>query len=192
MLKNMRISEKKSGFTLIELLVVISIIGMLSSVVLASLNAARIKARDARRLTDLRQLQTALELYYTDNGHFPGSGHYASISNCPTIGATPTVWTTTGVFDSSFTSKYMSVLPDDPNGYCYTYTSFDASSNQTGWQCYRSGVAFDPDGYDSSNQVTGPHYAYLITFNPEGSVSSVYPNFSSANNVRRCLLGPEK
>ena len=54
----------QKGFTLIELLVVIAIIGMLSSVVLASLNSAREKSRDARRLSDVRQLQTALELYF--------------------------------------------------------------------------------------------------------------------------------
>ncbi|TSC87262.1 MAG: putative General secretion pathway protein GspG [Parcubacteria group bacterium Gr01-1014_8] len=59
------------GFTLIELLVVIAIIGILSSVVLAALNQARIKARNARRASDLKQLQTALELYNSDNSHYP-------------------------------------------------------------------------------------------------------------------------
>ncbi len=53
----------KRGFTLIELLVVIAIIGILSSVVLASLNTARLKSRDARRESDLKQLQNAEELY---------------------------------------------------------------------------------------------------------------------------------
>ncbi|MBL4644784.1 MAG: type II secretion system protein [Candidatus Pacebacteria bacterium] len=56
--------HKQRGFTLIELLVVIAIIGMLSSVVLASLNSAREKSRDARRLSDIRQIQTALELAF--------------------------------------------------------------------------------------------------------------------------------
>jgi prepilin-type N-terminal cleavage/methylation domain-containing protein len=62
----LRRNESQSGFTLIELLVVIAIIGLLSSVVLASLNSAREKSRDARRLSDLRQLQTALELIFDD------------------------------------------------------------------------------------------------------------------------------
>lgn len=61
------------AFTLIELLVVIAIIGILSSVVLASLSTARLKSRDARRLSDMRQLQTALELYYSVNNSYPGS-----------------------------------------------------------------------------------------------------------------------
>lgn len=55
------------GFTLIELLVVIAIIGILSSVVLASLNGARKKGRDARRISDLKQIQLALEMFYDSN-----------------------------------------------------------------------------------------------------------------------------
>lgn len=60
----------KQGFTLIELLVVIAIIGILSAVVMASLNDARISSRDARRLSDLHQLQTAMELYYNICGTY--------------------------------------------------------------------------------------------------------------------------
>lgn len=63
--------DNSQGFTLIELLVVIAIIGVLTSVVLASLNSARAGARDAQRIAEIRQLQTALELYYDANGHYP-------------------------------------------------------------------------------------------------------------------------
>lgn len=66
-LKQPRISPK--GFTLIELLVVIAIIGVLASVVLASLNSARKKSRDARRVADVKQVQLALELYFDSNGN---------------------------------------------------------------------------------------------------------------------------
>ncbi|MDP3996670.1 MAG: type II secretion system protein [bacterium] len=62
------------GFTLIELLVVIAIIGLLSSVVLSSLNSAREKARDARRLSDLRQINTAIQFYYDKFGFYPKCG----------------------------------------------------------------------------------------------------------------------
>jgi len=70
---SMNTTRMQRGFTLIELLVVIAIIGLLSSVVLASLNTAREKSRDARRISDLRQIQTALELYYDDQtpGGYP-------------------------------------------------------------------------------------------------------------------------
>ncbi|KKW10791.1 MAG: hypothetical protein UY50_C0026G0018 [Parcubacteria group bacterium GW2011_GWA2_49_9] len=63
----------KAGFTLIELLVVIAIIGILSSVVLASLNSARTKTRDTKRVADIKQLQIALELYYDANSEYPGA-----------------------------------------------------------------------------------------------------------------------
>lgn len=65
--------SKKDGFTLIELLVVISIISLLSSAVLASLNEARVKARDAALLADTKTLITALELYYDNNGRYPSA-----------------------------------------------------------------------------------------------------------------------
>ncbi len=71
------------GFTLIELLVVIAIIGVLSSIVLASLNNARQKSRDVRRISDLKQIQLALELYFDANSKYPvaSAGCDASTDN---------------------------------------------------------------------------------------------------------------
>ena len=60
------ISKKRKGFTLIELLVVIAIIGLLASIVLVSLGPARQKARDARRQSDIRQVNLAMEMCYDD------------------------------------------------------------------------------------------------------------------------------
>lgn len=67
----MKSSKKNLGFTLIELLVVISIIGLLSVIVLASLNTARAKGRDAGRIATMIQLRNALELYRTTYGQYP-------------------------------------------------------------------------------------------------------------------------
>lgn len=67
----MTIVKENRGFTLIELLVVIAIIGILTAVVIASLNTARVKAQDSQRLSDLKQIQTALEMYYNDYGYYP-------------------------------------------------------------------------------------------------------------------------
>lgn len=68
------------GFTLIEMLVVVAIVGLLSAVVVVGLTGAREKARDSRRIADIRQIQNDLELKYSSssgypspvNGHAPG------------------------------------------------------------------------------------------------------------------------
>jgi len=70
-IKSMRHKKSSAGFTLIELLVVITIIGILSTIVMVSLNTARGKARDARRVSDVRQLQLALEMHQDSNGRYP-------------------------------------------------------------------------------------------------------------------------
>jgi len=63
--------KNKKGFTLIELLVVVAIMGLLSAMAIVSLNNARARARDARRLADVKQMQTALELYFLDTYAYP-------------------------------------------------------------------------------------------------------------------------
>ena len=63
--------RKAKGFTLIELLVVIAIIGLLSTLAVVALNSARQKARDAKRVADIKQVQTALELYFNDAEGYP-------------------------------------------------------------------------------------------------------------------------
>ncbi len=63
----------KKAFTLIELLVVIAIIGLISTTATIALSGARKKARDARRLSDMKQIMTALESYYDSNSRYPDS-----------------------------------------------------------------------------------------------------------------------
>lgn len=112
---------KRQGFTLIELLVVIAIIGLLSTLAVVALGSARVKARDSKRLSDLKQLQTALELYYTDQNAYPtgsaiglGVGNYACLNSSG--------WAATGC-----TSAYMEQVPKDPQTGTYTYTSATSS-----------------------------------------------------------------
>lgn len=106
----------QKGFTLIELLVVIAIIGLLASIVLVSLNSARMKARDARRISDMKQIQLALEMYYDTNGTYPTMIAYVS----PTVDAS---WTTSL---ASALRPYLSTLPKETilnNGYLYSSTN---------------------------------------------------------------------
>lgn len=119
---------KNQGFTLIELLVVIAIIGMLSSVILASLNSARNKARDARRLSDLKQIQIALELYYDTNRSYPNPG-WGWRSQCSNWGPGGGVGYAKDQVIPGLTPTYMSVFPTDPemnvaaSSCCYLYLS---------------------------------------------------------------------
>ncbi len=102
------------GFTLIELLVVIAIIGILSSVVLASLNSARQKGRDARRVSDLKQLALALELMYdAQSQRYP-------------IGATTAALAAAG--SPTFVPTYISTMPADPQSGAYGYQSLTAAN----------------------------------------------------------------
>lgn len=100
----------KKGFTLIELLVVVAIIGLLSTLAVVALGSAREKARDSKRLADLKQVQTALELYYTDNNAYPtvaapgqnlGAGNYACLNSA-------------GFDATGCDSPYMGQVPSDP------------------------------------------------------------------------------
>lgn len=63
--------QKNRGFTLIELLVVISIVSVLSSTVLVALNGAKIKGRDAQRISQIKEVQKALAIYYLNHGIYP-------------------------------------------------------------------------------------------------------------------------
>jgi prepilin-type N-terminal cleavage/methylation domain-containing protein len=82
------------GFTLIELLVVIAIIGLLSTVIAAPITEARKKGRDSKKISDIRSIVTALNLYADDNnGNYPGElGDLAPryLPSMPTNAATTT------------------------------------------------------------------------------------------------------
>lgn len=108
----------KKGFTLVELLVVISVIGLLSSVVFSSLNNARMKARDARRLSDIRQIQLALDLFYDKYGYFPYSPNCGDM--IPNTGWCNSVQSTVNgqwIKDNGNTAKFaefLAINPKDP------------------------------------------------------------------------------
>ena len=114
------------GFTLIELLIVIGIISLLSVGVLTVINPADqlAKANDARRKSDLIQIQKALEQYYSDNGHYPFSASGKIIA----AGGSPIDWGSPWV-------PYIDLLPQDPSSPTkYYYYSVDLS--QTGQYYY--------------------------------------------------------
>jgi len=99
--------QRHYGFTLIELMVVISIISLLASIILASMNSARAKARDARRLHDLRQIETALALFYDKFGKYPCGDAESTYGDTLHIGV-----------DSSGSTSFLNGHDGDPSTYC--------------------------------------------------------------------------
>lgn len=121
----LQLTGNSKGFTLIELLIVIVIIGVLTSLLVANFVGVRVRARDAQRKSDLRQMQSALELYRADQGTYPASSSTLSLpENC----AVPPSTTLTYFGNLACTATYMQKVPRDPstssyNGGNYYYAS---------------------------------------------------------------------
>lgn len=113
----------KRGFTLIELLVVIAIIGLLSTLAVVALGSARQRARDAQRLSDLKQVQTALELYYTDSNAYPVAGAAVTLGSGAYACLNASGWQAIGC-----ANPYMGKVPRDPGSGTYQYTSANGTT----------------------------------------------------------------
>lgn len=110
------------GFTLIEMLVVVAIIGLLAGSIVASTRVARNKARDVRRVSDLKQIQLALEMYHNTNRAYPDTSG-AWRSECPEWGSYGPKDVAPGLMPA-----YMNSFPADPSmkaddESCYLYRS---------------------------------------------------------------------
>lgn len=162
------------GFTLIELLVVISIISLLSSVVLSSLTSARNKARDARRLSDLNQINKAIILYADANsGSLPTSNGWFTFINNPGF----------PIFKTNIVPYFGGVvLPEDPNntpgsctgGFCYYYG-----------EGYIINMALNPN--ITTTGATAKDYVICAKLqNPPAGSTISGPN---ATSVNKCLTG---
>jgi type II secretion system protein G len=139
--------KKLIGFTLIEMLVVIAILGIIATVLFATINpvAQLQKTNDAHRKSDLENVQRALDLYYQDNGSYPASS--ASFQIAP--GGTAIAW-------GSAWSTYMSKLPKDPiAANTYVYYS-PTSSNGQAYYLYANlqQGAHDPNACNNGSACT--------------------------------------
>jgi len=131
----------KSAFTLIEVLVVIAIIGVLSTMFLPNFMAARERARDSQRKSDLRQIQKALELYKQDqvDSSFPATDNFPTANQCWSSGVNCTG------------NIYMNKFPADPAGRSYYYfRGFDLIT-YTLCACLENKA--DPDGIKSNCNI---------------------------------------
>lgn len=142
------------GFTLVELLVAVGIIGVLASVSMVSVNSIRVKARDSKRISDIKQVQNALEAYYSNNGQYPavvvpvttglGSADLDTLCNS----AAGFVSATTDASCSGATGAlYMARVNENPGpgGTKYKYTpspSNPACTNAAGSPCSNYTINF--------------------------------------------------
>jgi prepilin-type N-terminal cleavage/methylation domain-containing protein len=138
------------GFTLIELLVVIAIIGILSSVVLASLNSARQKGRDARRISDLKQIQLALELNYDQDQSYPL--------------ATSTL----------VTNNFISTFPSDPGAGEYDYQGIESDGTACNAQGDCASYVLWVDGLEGEKPVGAPTTDYSTSGGPDCDADGIY------------------
>jgi len=129
--KGFTFKERKTrrGFTLIELLVVISVIGLLAALIVVNFNAARERARDVQRKSDLDQVKKALRMYYNDNNLYPETGGGNKIRACGNPATTTFEWKTQFVCSGMI---YMKLLPQDPacQGSTPTYQYFQSGQGQ--------------------------------------------------------------
>jgi prepilin-type N-terminal cleavage/methylation domain-containing protein len=110
------ITHKKAGFTLIELLVVVAIIGLLSAIISLAVNSSRTKARDTRRITDMKQIKTGLDLYFSHGSGYPETS----------------VWDASQGATLSCDGTVVMSVPNDPLSPTYDYVYAASGSSFTG------------------------------------------------------------
>ncbi len=158
--------NKSAGFTLIELLVVVSIIGLLSSIVLTSLNEARAKARDAQRVSNIGQIRLALQLYYEENESYPrveSAERHSGETNWNT--------NTNPLYVALVGGGYLPSLPVDPvnstglnylnsNNYNYVYETYNANTYLNGYDLV---ARLETNRHPVSCAVVGSYIMYTYT-----------------------------
>lgn len=167
----MNLKKNNKAFTLIELLVVISIIGLLSAMSVYAVSVARVKARDSRRASDIKQIQTAIELYYDNHSYYPG---YLTLQNCSVDSY--------NALGALVSDGIMSAVPVDPlykntNPFrqCYNYLGLGNT------QSYASESGLYCDGRRRTD------FQWTLLFSTESSTFD-FPTDSS-NNYTYCVHG---
>lgn len=169
--------KRHEGFTLIELLIVIAIIGLLATLAIVSLTSAQQRARDTKRVADMKAIQTALELHWNENAAYPA------------LSGTTNTWAELSTALADFMSA-MPVDPDHGDGTAYTYLMNVTNNNQ-----YYVGADLENTNHQSLNQdVDGTvggttDWASLTSLDTfTASTSSASLNCADTNGIY-CLSG---
>jgi prepilin-type N-terminal cleavage/methylation domain-containing protein len=138
----------RKGFTLIEILIVVAIIAILASVVLVGLGPTQQAGRDARRISDLSEVQNGLELYYNECGYYPGSAE--ATAPCGAFSQIQT-WAALTTSLQGTTGIGVSTVPNDPSaGHSYEY-----GTNNTG-SAYVIEATLENPGNSAFTNYVGP------------------------------------
>lgn len=194
---------KQKGFTLIELLIVIAIIAVLATLALVSLTAAQQRSRDTKRVADMKSMQTALELYYSENADYPKLGaEDGDDNNGIEVGST---WPEVSESMRSFISS-LPVAPTNTGTDVYTYYVKNDTLDNYVIRAEledETHIAFAQDPDRAYGESTDGSTAYTETA-AWASISSSGAAFTAANtaaastpvtidctdaNLNYCLLG---
>ena len=120
------------GFTLIELLVIIAIIGLMATLTVLALGSARQKTRDAKRVTDIKQIQVALQLYHSERNSYPLAADRLALGEGVSCDGAPclTISLGNGLAATASGTTYLTLVPANPlpGGASYTYASLDGQT----------------------------------------------------------------
>lgn len=159
MMKNLQLKFQSlsRGFTLIEMLIVITIIAVLASMILVGMGGARAKARDARRIGDLHNIQNALELYYANYGTYP-TNTYNSVTDWDNF--------MTLIEGSNIGVNRVPKDPLDRDSYYYRYEPNSEGTN------YILGAKLETHDTALNNDINGTP---MSTINCDGQVYCIEP-----------------
>ncbi len=120
--------QLQKGFTLIELIIVMAIMGLLIGVTASSFSTSRIKGKDAKRKSDLKQIGNALEAYLSDHGRYPTAAANKIVA-CGGSGTSTCDWGT--AFTDENNTVYMAQIPADPTNPTMSYQYFVSSDGKS-------------------------------------------------------------
>ena len=182
---------RKKGFTLIELLIVVAIIGILAAIAVPNFLNAQIRAKCSRAISDMKTIETALEMYRMDSNAYPpadqalvaGSGDHYHPNEIRFYRMTTPIAYLSSVPADPFTSEGKADFTQW--GWAYDYVNNYGTNHDGGWGHLWRINSWGPDGVNGwGGQRTGTC--------PKGKPDFVYQSSNGLNSVGDIVwVGPK-